>query len=110
MKIQTEILGQNITVQFSRLGDFYCVETMETVCLPEDLEGGKVVEEIFASLKEVLIKEHNLGEDWKFFPDPNTEIDFFLSGIDEQFLPPEVAAYPENFWYDHTDEVWCKIN
>ena len=61
MKIQTEILGQNITVQFSRLGDLYCVETMETVCLPEDLEGGKVVEEIFTSLKEVLIKEHNLS-------------------------------------------------
>ena len=83
---------------------------METVSFPDDLETGKATEEIFASLKEVLIKEYNLGEDWKFFPDPNTEIDFFLSGIDEQFLPPEVAAYPENFWYDHTDEVWCKIN
>ena len=59
MKIQTEILGQNITVQFSRLGDFHCVETMETVSFPDDLETGKATEEIFSSLKKVLIKEHN---------------------------------------------------
>ena len=110
MKIQAEILGQQITVELSRLGDFQCVETMEKVVLPDDLEGGKAIEEIYASLQEVLIREVWTGEDWKFFPEPDIEIGFFLSAIDKKHLPPEIARFPENFWYDHTDEVWRKIN
>jgi len=110
MKTKTiEILGQNITVKLSRLGKFFTVEPTENIVIPEDIEGGKAAEEIFAAFKKALIDEcwcsWRIGK--RFFADPNN---FFLSAIDKQFLPPEVAAYPENYWYDHTDEVWRKIN
>ncbi len=105
--IQAEILGQQIAVGLSPLRDFYTAWNKEEIILPEDLETGKAIEEVYASLKESLIKEYSL-EDYVFFPDPPQGILYFVSAIDKKHLPPEVARFPENFWYDHTDEVWVK--
>ena len=110
MKIETQILEQEIIVDFSQTGNFYTVETMGKIILPDDLETGKAIEEVFTSLKEALIKEHNLvEEEYIFFPEPSLEIGYFLSAINKMLLPPEVAAYPESYWYDHSDEVWRNV-
>jgi len=109
MKIETQILEQSITVDFSQTGNFYTVETMEKIIFSPDLETGKAIEEVFTSLKEALIKQYGLGEDYLFFPEPDLEIGYFLSAINKKLLPPEVAAYPESYWFDHTDEVWRNV-
>jgi len=108
--IQAEILGQQIAVGLSPLRDFYTAWNKDEIVLPEDLETGKAIEEIYASLQEELIKEYSLGEDYVFFPDPPQGILYFVSATNKKHLPPEVAAYPGNYWYDHTREVWREIN
>ena len=105
--VKTEILGQNITVAVSPLGDAW---NKDEIRIPDDLETGKATEEIFSSLKKVLIKEYGLDEEYLFFPAPHLGVLYLLSAFKSDDLPPEVVERPENFWYDHNREEWCKIN
>ena len=108
--VKTEILGQNIKVAVSPLGDAW---NKDEINIPDDLETGKAIEEVYTSLKEVLIKEYGLGEDYLFFPAPPlgfVGVLYSLSAVRTDHLPPEVAKRPDNFWYDRTQEEWCKIN
>ena len=105
--VQIEILGQSIKVAVSPLGDAW---NKDEIVLPSDPESGKAIEEIYTSLREVLIKEYGLGEDYLFFPAPPLGVLYLLSAFKSDHLPPEVAKRPENFWYDQNREEWCKIN
>ena len=78
----------------------------DEILLPEDLESGKAVEEIFLALQEALVEENKLEEDWVFFPEPNESSRYFLTGLKKEQLPPEVLANPVRYWYDQTDDVW----
>jgi len=104
--IEVEILGQNITVGLSPLGDAW---NKDQIILPDDLEGGKAIEEVYTSLREVLIKEYSLGEDYLFFATP-PDGQYCVTAVRADHLPPEVAEYPENFWYNRTEDEWFKIN
>ena len=79
----------------------------DEVFLPEDLESGKAVEEIFMALQDALVGEYNIKEeDWLFFPEPPESNRYFVTGVCKHQLPPEVLANPVRYWYDHTDDVW----
>jgi len=104
--IQKQILGQNIKVGVSPLGDAW---NKDKINLPDHLEEDKAIEEVYASLKEVLIEEYGLEEEgWTFFPAPFFGVLFLLSAIKSDDLPPEVAKRPGNFWYDINRNEWCK--
>ena len=87
--------------------NFYVAWNADEVFLPEDLESGKAVEEIFMALQDALIEEYKLNqEDWLFFPEPPYSKRYFVTGVPKHQLPPEVLANPVRYWYDHTDDVW----
>ena len=77
----------------------------DEVFLPDDLESGKAVEEIFLALQHALIEEYKL-KDWLFFPEPPYSKRYFVTGVCKHQLPPEVLANPVRYWYDHTDDLW----
>ena len=86
--------------------NFYVAWNTDEIPFPEDLEPGKAVEEIFLALQEALVEENKLEEDWVFFLEPTSSTSYFLTGLKKEQLPPEVAANPIRYWYDHTDDVW----
>ena len=103
IKIKTSSFKKKLETEWN----FYVAWNADEVFLPEDLESGKAVEEIFLALQEALVNEYNLKEeDWVFFPEPNESSRYFLTGLNKDELPPEVAANPIRYWYDHTDDVW----
>ena len=108
------ILEQEIKIKTSsfkkkhdtQLINFQVAWNTDEILLPEDLESGKAVEEIFLALQEALVEENKLEEDWVFFPEPNESSRYFLTGLKKEQLPPEVLANPVRYWYDQTDDVW----
>ena len=109
------ILEQEIKIKTSsfkkkhdtQLINFQVAWNTDEILLPDDLESGKAVEEIFMALQEALVGEYNLKEeDWLFFPEPPYSNRYFVTGVCKHQLPPEVAANPIRYWYDHTDDVW----
>ena len=107
------ILEQEIKVTTSsfkkKLNDtelnFYVAWNTDEILLPDDLESGKAIESIFLALQDALVNEYGL-EDWLFFPEPPESNRYFVTGVSKHQLPPEVAANPIRYWYDHTDNVW----
>lgn len=104
-----EVFGQEIEVNFNSVKDFFTAETMDEILLPEDLEPGKAIQEIFLALQESLCKMFDLlpKEEYVFFLDPYNS--YYVSGIWREYLPPEVAKNPERWWPSHTANEWKKV-
>ena len=113
-ELKIEVFGQEYRAKTSSFRkkldtqlNFHVAWNTDEILLPDDMESGKAVEEIFLALQEALVGEYNLKEeDWVFFPEPNESSRYFLTGLKKEQLPPEVAANPIRYWYDHTDDVW----
>ena len=90
----------------TQLINFQVAWNADEILLPDDLESGKAIQEIFLALQEALVGEYNLKEDWLFFPEPNESSRYFLTGVRKEQLPLPVAENPIRYWYDHTDDVW----
>jgi len=102
------IFEQEIEVNFNSVKDFFTAETMDEIHLPEDLESGKAVEQIFMALQDALCKMFKLPkEEYVFFLDPYNS--YYVSGIWREYLPPEVAANPLQWWPSHTANEWKKV-
>ena len=112
-ELKIEVFGQEYRAKTSsfrkkldKLINFHVAWNTDEIEIPDDLESGKAVEEIFLALQEALVEENKVGEDWVFFPEPTSSTSYFLTGLKKDQLPPEVAANPIRYWYDHTDDVW----
>ena len=108
MKEIVEVFGQETRLKITTELGFYIAWNTDEIPFPEnDLESGKAVEEIFLAIQEALVEEYELNkEDWLFFPEPNESSSYFLTAAKKDQLPPEVAANPLRYWYDHTNKVW----